>query len=187
MTSCPQCLDEYEDGVSHCAVCGLSLAEPAPPPPLDARLGLFHPAIADLVAALLERRGIAYQRFADAEQVEIVVAHAWRDDVRAELTLNWADLIRRLPEEDRRSVLAGGGAQPGWRDAPQGAWIDRQGRIQVDASPQDTAAEDARRTVGPVLAWVGAGLLLGAWYFEAGVALALVGLGAVVVGLFLPQ
>lgn len=186
MSACPRCLDEYEEGVTRCASCGRGLGDGAD----DLRqslVGTFHPAVAGRVTALLERRGVPYATDADDDRVAIAVDREWRDELRAELALTWEDVVARLEEDDRRAVVTAGGPQPGWFDAPRDAWIDRQGRIQVEATPDETAAEDARRTLGPVLAGVGLVLLLLSWYTDAGLGLALAGVAALAVGLLLPR
>lgn len=189
---CPQCQDEYEPGVGTCADCDLPLVPAGQPLPpwVDAHLGTFHPAVAGEIAAILRRRRIAFDELTDAEAgVEVVVDREWRDDLRAELVLSWNELLGQLPPQERAEVAAAGGHQPGWYDAPRGAWIDRQGRLQVDPSEREQLAEDQGRRLGPTLVTAGAVLLLLGWYgWGSTRSLALLAGGLLVVaGLLLPH
>lgn len=188
MPVCPRCRDEYEDGVERCADCDVPLVPAGVPipPQVDAVLGRFHPSVAAPVIDVLERRGIAHEpRPVDERTLELVVDREFRDDLRAELVLNWSALVAALAEEERAEIGDTGGAQPGWYDAPQGAWMDAQGRLQVERTVEEELEADARRTVGPTLAVLGGVLLVfGLW---GGSELAAVtGVGALVVGLLLP-
>lgn len=198
---CPVCHDEYEPDVVRCVDCDVPLlAGDVPlPPRVDALLGTFHPALADRIQALVSHRGIAAEAVpapspgddppGARDRVEVIVDREWRDDLRAELVVSWSDLVGRLPEEDRLEVVALGGPQPGWYDPPRGAWIDRQGRLQVDPTDDEVEEADAGRVVGPALLAVGGVLLLFAWY-EGGSSQAIavvLGLGLIGVGLFMPR
>lgn len=187
--TCPVCGDEYEEGVVECADCGVPLAPPdhAPAPRTDALLGTFHPVPAQQVLAMLERRGIPHDSVEADGRVEVLVERQWRDDLRAELAVNWTDLVARLPQEQMYEVLSGGGKQPGWYDAPQGGWVDRAGRLKVDADTTEHLEQDASRTVGPALVGTGAVLLLMGWYIGGAEWMVVLGIGLVLVGLFLPR
>jgi hypothetical protein len=185
---CPRCLDEYDPGVATCAACGeLLLADDATPGPLvDARLGRFHPAVADRLEGTLRHRRIAHRRIDRDDETELLVDRAWRDDLRAELALTWAQVVHGLPEDRSLAVLRLGGASPGWFDAPRGGWVDRAGRLVVDSEDHETA-EGTARLAGPALATIGAVLLLLGWYVGAEPVVVLAGLALTIVGLLLPR
>lgn len=190
MPVCPVCRDEYEDHVVRCADCAVDLVAPGEPvPPVtDARLGTFHPAVLPSVIALLDRRGIEHDALPVAEdRIEVLVERGWRDDLRAELALHWTDLVAALPPEQRSPVMADGGQQPGWFDAPRGAWVDRQGRLQVDAGEDELLEEDASRQLGPSLLVLGLVLLVFGWYADASAGVVVLGLGLALVGVLLPR
>jgi hypothetical protein len=191
---CPSCRDEYEPHVRTCATCGIPLVPtdaaapaPTPLPQAGARLGSFHPAVAASILALLDRRGIAHDERTEEGRVTVLVDREWRDDVRAELTITWGDLVRRLPEEEAVEVLAAGGPNPGWYDPPRGGHVDRQGRLVVDVDDGEDAEDDAARVVGPALLTVGALLLVIGWYVLDSGAVSVAGLGLVLLGLFTPR
>lgn len=188
---CPRCHDEYEPGVARCVHCHVPLvpsSEPLPPR-VDARLGRFHPVVAERIVADLDRRGVGHRTATDDDGVVVTVDRAHRDDLRAELVVNWNGLVGRLPPDDRLDVLAAGGAQPGWYDAPRGAWVDRQGRLQVEPGEDEVELEDARRTVGPMLLTLGVVLALFGWYGggSSREVVILVGMAMVVAGVFTPR
>jgi hypothetical protein len=188
---CPACDDDYEDHVRVCPDCGSELVPddtPRTPPAaaVDARLGRFHPLMVGSVTSLLYRRGLSYVTEESADAVTVLVERAWRDDLRAELTLSWGDLVRRLDEETAATVLATGGSAPGWFDPPTGGHVDRAGRLVVDLADEDEDADSARM-VGPALLALGAMLTLGGWYLIGSDAVTVVGLGLVVLGLFIPR
>lgn len=188
MPVCPRCHDEYREGVERCAECGVDLLpDGAPVPPrVDAVLGRFHPVAAAPVVDVLERRGIAYERRElDGDRVELVVDREFRDDLRAELVLNWSGLIASLEPEERADIDGGGDGHPGWFDAPRGAWMDAQGRLQVERTVEEELEADARRTLGPSLAALGAVLVLFGWWGGSELAVVL-GVVLLVVGLLLP-
>lgn len=189
MPTCPRCHDEYEPGVGRCATCDLPLvADGVPlPPRVDALLGVFHPVAADPVVALLARRGIAHDVVPSGDTVEVIADRAWRDDLRAELALTWGELVGGLDPESRGILLTAGGPLPGWLDAPEGAWVDRDGRVQVDGAHGEAEEADARRTVGPVMAAIGAVLVVFGWYAGAGAGVVVAGVGLLLVGLLLPR
>jgi hypothetical protein len=188
---CPVCRDEFEPDVDRCAECDVDLvaADVPLPPRVDALLGTFHPAVAERILELVSHRRIAADAVPAGDRVEIIVDRDWRDDLRAEFVLRWSELIGRLPEEERLEVGALGGSHPGWFDPPQGAWIDRQGRLQVDPTEDEVAEDEARRVVGPALISIGVVLLLYGWYDGgSSQAMAMVlGLGSIGVGLFVPR
>jgi hypothetical protein len=182
---CPACQDEYEPHVRECVACGLPLLaehQAAPPAP-DTRLGTFDPLAAQAVLDLLGERSIAAETVTHDEDVEVLVERQWRDDLRAELTMTWTEVVRRLPEEQAHRVLARGGLQPGWLDPPRGGWVDRDGRTIVDVESD----HDDARVVGPAMAVCGAILLIIAWYAGLGAGLVVAGLALAVVGLLLPR
>lgn len=154
----------------------------------DALLGTFHPIPAAHVVALLEQRGIPHETAEVGARVEVFVDREWRDDVRAELAVNWHDLVRQLEPEELAEVRAASqGNQPGWYDAPEGAWIDRQGRLKVDPHAEEALEEDASRKLGPALAGLGAVFLLFGWYTDGSAWLYVLGTLIGLVGLFLPR
>lgn len=124
----------------------------------------------------------------DLTEVTIRVQPEYRDDLRSELAVNWSDIIGRLPADEMYAVLAAGGTQAGWFDGPTGAWVDRQGRIQVEAA-EDELASDADRMLGPSLAVIGAILVIfGLWAGGSSKELiVIVGAGLLATGLFLPR
>jgi hypothetical protein len=200
---CPRCLDDYEPHVRRCATCHLDLvpAEQLPddhapelqdPPPRPGsaalaaqHLGRFHPTMATQVLALLEARGIdaAVQRHDD--HTAVAVPGTWRDDVRAELVLRWDELLAGLEADDAPAVLAAGGHAPGWFDAPLGGHIDRDGKLVVDAPTEDDA--DGSRTLGPAMIAGGAIIAVSGWQVVELPTLVLIGIGLIVLGLFLPR
>ena len=193
MPACPVCRDEFEDDVDVCPVDEEVLVpvDELPPPRVDdAQLGLFHPAVVLLVQRWLTANQTGFRTVeVDDRRVELRVGEDVRDDLRASLTLNYAGFVRALEPEARQALVAAGAAgdHPGWHDAPQGAWVDDEGRLRVEASPEEEAVHDASRTVGPALVVVGVILLLLAWVagFDAGPVL--LGISAIVLGLLLPR
>lgn len=174
-----------------CAVCGTDLvpsdAPVVPDPPIaDARLGRFHPAVADGVLRLLGKREIAHRAFPRDDEVEIHVDATYREDVRAELTLTWGELLRLVDEDRRLEVQQLGGSAPGWFDAPRGGYIDRAGRLVV-ADDEEDSETDASRMVGPALLTAGAIAVVGGWYLVDSAALMVIGIGLVLLGLFVPR
>lgn len=192
---CPVCRDEFEPGIATCpdhgAVLVPEVTDVATAPRADALLGRFHPDVADVLLALLRRRGIAHEVLhlgdtpvttgpgelgldadpvrapaTSADGVEIVVDEEHRDDLRAELVVNWQELVSGLPEERMYAVLREGGNLPGWRNAPTSSWVDREGRLQVSFDEEDAEA-DAGRVLGPALALLGVFLILIGWYAGA--------------------
>lgn len=189
---CPRCHDEYEDAVTTCSSCGVLLV--GDDVPLDAavaagpaaRLGTFDAVVVPAVVAVLDEHGIVHETRTTSGGVEVLVPVAWRDDLRAELTLNWSEVVRRLDEDDVLAVLALGGSAPGWQDAPRGGYVDRSGRLVV-AVDDDEAEDDAARVVGPALLTIGAVLVVLGWYVldSAGVIAAGIVLG--IAGLVVPR
>lgn len=190
MPTCPRCRDEYVDGVDTCPSCGVpTVPDDQPlPPQVDRVLGTFHPLLAARVQAILDRRGIAYDALPlEGDRVEVVVDREFRDDLRAELAVNWQGLVSSLDADDMYAVLGAGGTQPGWYDAPQSAWIDREGRLQVEAAGHEEDEAEARRVYGPMLVVLGAILALFGWYAGASETFVLLGVMMVAVGVFLPR
>lgn len=161
---------------------------PLPPEPAgvpDTRLGVFHPTIATALLDLLSERGTPHETVTRDRGLEIVVPRQERDDLRAELSVDWSTRIAELDEEQRSDVRWQGGEYPGWLDPPEGGYIDREGRLVVDA--KDDREADASRTLGPMLAVIGAGLLLGTWYFGLGMGAGFLGVALLVFGLLVPR
>jgi hypothetical protein len=200
---CPRCFDDFEPHVRRCATCNLDLVSaerlpddrapelqhPAPRPRPVAlaaqHLGRFHPTMATQVLALLEARGIDATVQRRDDHTEVAVPGASRDDVRAELVLRWDELLAGLEPDDAPEVLAAGGLTPGWFDAPLGGHIDRDGRLVVDAPTEDDA--DGSRTLGPAMIAGGAIIAVSGWQVVDLPALVLIGIGLIVLGLFLPR
>lgn len=183
---CPVCQDEYEPDVRSCAGCGVSLVPDGSPVPVrtDARLGEFHPVAARAVTALLDRRGIAHATQLHDERATLLVEPDWRDELRAELAIRWGELVRSLPYEEFQEVTRSGGRQPGWFDAPEGGWIDREGRMLVDSGEEE---DGDNRLLGPVLLTLGAVLAGFAWYADAGAGIVFAGLALAIFGLLSPR
>ncbi len=186
---CPNCHDEYEAGTLACAECDVPLVPdgvevPAATAPVDARLGRFHPAVADRISELLFRRGIEHDLVVEAEGVRILVQPDQRDDLRAELTLTWGDVVRRLPDQQASEVLSAGGSNPGWYDAPRGGHVDRQGRLVVDL---DDGTDDDARVIGPAMLTAGAILAVVGFYVLDTAAVTAAGIALAVAGLLLPR
>lgn len=182
---CPDCGDEYQPGIEVCADCRVPLGAGVSPAP-DRLLGTFHPLAADTLMGLLAERGIAHRAAREGEAVRVLVEDTWRDPLRAELTVGWRELVGRLPRDEMEEVLAQGGRQPGWYDAPRGGWIDRAGRLKV-AHQQEEREDDATRTVGPAMALAGAVLVLLGWYAAGPGWMPTLGLVLIVLGLLLPR
>lgn len=190
MPACPVCRDDFEDDVEVCPVDGVALVArdllPAPVDP-EASLGVFHPAVAVVVAELATRRGAPVRLVEiDAARVELRVPAPIRDRLRADLTVGWGSVLEALPDEAHDGVRAVGDRLPGWHDAPGGAWVDGRGRLRVEASPDEEEVLDASRRVGPALAAAGAVGLLLAWVTDGGEVLWLTAGAALVLGLLLP-
>lgn len=180
-----------------CVDCGVALVSATSAPPVDeARLGRFDAPVAHAIADLLADRGIRvrvhpHDPWEAGERIlEVLVPSEQRDELRAELVVGWPSILRRLDPDTQLAVRASRSHLPGWDDAPDGAWIDRDGRLQVSRAPDEEAAEDAQRTVGPALVGIAALLLLFAWYADhSGLRLmaAIAGIGLLVIGAFLPR
>lgn len=189
---CPRCLAEYEPHVVRCADCGIDLVAEVPAGPLPAAgppapLGTFHAAMAQRIEVLLSERGIAYEAREQPSGIRVLVDPDWRDELRAELTLAWGDLVRGLPEEDAVEVLASGGHAPGWFDAPRGGHVDRAGRLVVGVGDEEEAAEDAARLAGPAMLAAGAIMVVSGWYVFDSTALTVAGVALLIFGLFSPK
>lgn len=190
MPTCPVCRDEFEDDVDVCPTDGVPLVAPEelPPPPLEeASLGVFHPAVAVVVRAIAARREVPTRAVAvDDARVELRVPEAARDALRAELAVHWSSVVAAVPPEQQQDLRGVGHRLVGWHDAPGGAWVDREGRVRVEASPDEEATVDASRRVGPALAAAGVVGLLLAWTGDGSGALWVVSVAALVLGLLLP-
>lgn len=190
MPTCPSCLDQYDDGVDRCHACGVPLVpdDAELPAQVDRLLGTFHVAVVDRVLAILSRRGIAHEAVpVDHDRVEVVVDRTFRDDLRAELAMNWEGIVASLDREVVADMALAGAPQPGWFDAPTSAWVDRDGRLQVDAGGDEEAMEEAGRLWGPTLVVIGVVVGLFGWYGQGSSALLVLGLCMAGLGLFLPR
>ena len=190
MPTCPRCHDEYTSQVEVCASCGVRLVpdDVALPPRVDRVLGTFHPLLVGRITAMLERRRIAHQTMpAGDDRVEVLVDREHRDDLRAELTVNWDGIVNSLDVDDRTEVVTSGARQPGWFDAPTSAWVDRQGRLQVDTGDEEDAIADASRLWGPSLVVIGVVVGLFGWYGQSSSGLLVLGLLMAGVGMFIPR
>jgi hypothetical protein len=195
MKRCPECQDDHEDESLVCGSCGVVLYEiddsgfmiEGPPPPVaaaDARLGTFHPAVAERIAELLYRRAIAHTVVERDDAAEVRIDVDWRDDLRTELTLTWSEIVGHLDDEVARDVRARGGRAPGWYDAPQGGHIDRTGKLVVSAVEDD---DDEARVIGPILLTTGAILCVVGWYVLDSGGVLTAGLALALLGLFTPR
>lgn len=194
MMRCPECLDDHEDGTLVCGSCHVVLHEVDPsgaivgtaatPSRAGIRLGRFHPRVADRIADLLDDRAIAHTVAVRDDHVEVRVDPQWRDDVRAELTLTWTDILGGLEPGLAADLRATGGRAPGWFDAPEGGHVDRAGRLVVASTEDD---EDEGRVVGPALLAAGAILAILGWYVADSSAVTVSGLALVLLGLFTPR
>lgn len=155
-------------------------------PRADALLGRFHPVMADRLEGMLVHRKVTHRRVDRDDDVELYVERGYRDDLRAELALTWSQLVHALPEDRILEVLALGGASPGWHDAPQGGWVDRAGKLVVDAEDREVEADTAR-LAGPAMVTIGAVLLLLGWYVGADAVIVLAGVALLIFGLLLPR
>ncbi len=174
-----------------CADCAVALVDPdhegeaeVQPaiPQVDARLGRFHPPVADLVARVLERRAIAHTMRLHDDAVEVLVDRAWRDDLRTEFAVSWDEMLRGLDDSSVAELRELGGNAPGWFDAPRGGHVDRLGRMVVEVDDEDRDADESR-VVGPALLTGGVVLAGAGWFLleasgivAAGILLALLGL-----------
>jgi len=185
------CRDEFEDHVQRCPTDDEALVpvDQLPPPPIrQAQLGLFHPATVLLVQRFLSTKQVPVRTIeVDDQRVELWVPGDVRDDLRAGLTLNWSGFLQALEPDAQAEVAHLGGHHPGWYDAPQGAWIDDDGRLRVDPSPDEEAAADASRTIGPALVVAGVIVLLLSWFTGFSGGSVLLGGSAIVLGLLLPR
>ena len=190
---CPNCGDEYEPGMVRCADCDVPLvgldeeAEPVMPPvEVDTRLGRFHPAVGDLIAGVLDRRSIPHRLRRHDDEMEVLVERAWRDDLRTEFAVSWNEMLRGLDESLTEEVRTLGGNAPGWFDAPRGGYVDRTGRMVVEADDDDRQA-DAARVIGPGLMTIGAITIATGWLLLSSPALVVLGIGLAIAGLFTPR
>lgn len=189
MPVCPRCHDEYTSA-EVCTTCRIPLVADGAtlPPQVDRLLGTFHPLVADRVIAVLTRRGIAHDALPSGDDhVEVVVDGAYRDDLRAELTINWDGVVNSLDVDDRATVIATGVRHPGWWDAPTSAWVDRDGRLQVDAGQESEDMAEAGRQWGPTLMVIGTVAGIFGWYGQGNTTILVLGLFVAAVGVFLPR
>lgn len=193
MPACPVCRDDFEDDVRVCPTHGevlVARADLPPPPVRDAQLGLFHPTVVLLVQRWLTANQTRFRTVeVDDQRVELRVPEDVRDDLRASLTLNWTGFVRALEPDARQQLVEDGatGDHAGWLDAPRGAWVDDDGRLRVEASPDEEATRDAARTIGPGLVIAGVIVLLLAWVTGFDEGPVLLGVSAIVLGLLLPR
>lgn len=189
MKTCPSCGDEFHDDVTSCPDCRLPLIGEGEDvlPPLDAVLGTFHPLVGERVVGLLKRRSLRHEVMPFDDRVEVLMDRATRDLLRAELSMAWTELVGQLPHDSLFEVLAAGAPQPGWFDPPTGAWVDRDGQVKVEGSPEEAAEQDARRIIGPSLAVIGLVLGLFGWYAGDSGALAVLGIALLAAGVLLPR
>ena len=211
---CPSCLDEYEPHIERCATCRVPLASDedieaaggdvtadedvpsglrarsaagasrVPDAPREVRLGTFEPVVAPAVRRRLDEDGHDYTVVEHDDHVEVLIDRDERDAVRGKLTVDWEELVEDLDEEVFERL--GGGAAPGWFDAPQGGYIDRDGNLVVDRHDGDDEFESSR-VLGPGMLVAGAAVgILGFWLLESGPLLVL-GIIMVVIGLFSPR
>ncbi len=153
-----------------------------------APVGRFDPAAAELAEDLVVQRGFLPERRSVGDAVEVLVDPAVRDSLRAELAVNWPALLANLPPKER-ALLTGDG-MPGWRDAPEGAWVDREGRLRVSLGRDEEDVEDASRMLGPALVAAAMLLALLAWYAGDGLLRLVAAIGAAglgLVGLLIPR
>lgn len=192
MPACPVCRDQFEDDVRVCPTDDEVLVpvDQLPPERIgDAHLGLFHPSVVLLVQRWLTAQQSRFRTVeVDDHRVELWVPEDVRDDLRAALTLHWTEFVRTLEPEAQQLVAEhGSDHHPGWYDAPQGAWVDDDGRLRVEPSPDEVAVEDASRTIGPGLVIAGVIILLLAWVTGWDAGPVLLGGSAIVLGLLLPR
>lgn len=190
MPTCPNCHDEYAAGAARCATCDVELVPDGHdlPPRVDRLLGVFHPALEERLTAMLQRRGVAHDVLpVDEGRVEVVVDREFRDDLRAELAVNWQGIVSSLDREVVVELVREGGTQPGWYDAPTSAWVDREGRLQVDDGGEGEAMAEAGRLWGPTLMVIGVVVGLFGWYGQGSGPLLVLGLAMAGLGLFLPR
>lgn len=188
---CPSCAAEYQPGVTVCAECEVPLvASRSLVPPATAHLGRFHAAMADEVAGFARRRGIE----PETERAELgvsmrVPAHR-RDGLRADLVVAWPSLVGALEPEEQEEVRRLEGPLSGWHDAPDGMWVDREGRLRANPPREEEEAADAERALGPALLVIGLIVLLVAWYVGPGLlrlVAAIGGLSLLMLGVFAPR
>ncbi len=195
MKRCPECHDDHEDTALVCGSCGVRLHEvdaagvmigsaSGPVASADARLGTFHPAVAERIAELLYRRAITHSVVERDDAAEVRIDVDWRDDLRTELTLSWNDIVGRLDPEVAQQVKATGGRAPGWYDAPQGGYIDRTGKMVVSAVEDD---DDEARIIGPILLTTGGILGVVGWFVLDSGGLVTAGIALALLGLFTPR
>ena len=189
---CPRCHDEYQDHVTQCATCGCALVSDGAPEPVvveprTQHLGRFHPAIVPEITRLLDRRGIHYELRRSDDDVEVMVSGEWRDDLRAELTMTWAELLGRVDPAVAIGLSSGGGSAPGWHDAPRGGYVDRVGRLVVEPGEVEEQETDAARVIGPALLTAGAIAAIAGWYLLDVEALVVIGVLLALIGVLTPR
>lgn len=190
---CPSCGAEYEPHVRTCPDCDVALvSDPALIAPPTAHLGRFHPAVALEVAEFAGRRGIepTIASAEDGDGLTIHVPTSRRDGLRADLMVAWPSLFSELDPEDQEVVRGLRGPLAGWYDAPDGVWVDREGRLRAAPPREEEEAADADRALGPALVAIGMIVLVVAWYVGPGLlrlVAAIVGLAMVLLGLFAPR
>ena len=190
---CPTCGDEYRDGVERCVDCDVALvpagATTTVAVPSRARLGRFHPALVDVVRARASGRVARIETTLHDDGVDIHVERGAEDRLRAELAVEWEQLLSQVDPEERAEVMASGDRLPGWLDPPDGIWVDREGALRADTSRLDP--DQGTRAAGPALISAGGLLLVAAWYVGEGglgtLVATIIGLAVVLVGVFTPR
>ena len=215
---CPSCGDEYERALETCTTCGVALVDEDAPHAVDtvdaagavkdaapsrssadhtgarsagatAVVGRFDPALATAVAEAVRDLGVEPTIEHEDGVCIVAVPSDARDGLRAHLAARYRTVLDRLDDEGFVALEEYRGPLPGWLDAPDGAWVDRAGRLHVAVPDEEEIAADDRRTLGPALVGLGLVLALLGWY--AGGDLRAAGLVAcvplVVVGLMLPR
>lgn len=188
---CPSCAAEYRPEITVCPDCEVPLvADRSSIPPPTAHLGRFHLAVAEEVAAFARRRGIEPRTEPTEIGVEIRVPAHRRDGLRADLMVAWPSLVGAMEPEEQEEVRRLEGPLAGWHDAPEGVWVDREGRMRASAPREEEETADAERVLGPALLAIGLIVLLVAWYVGPGLLRlvgAIAGLGLLLLGMFAPR
>lgn len=188
---CPSCGAEYRPDIRTCPDCDAALvSDPALIAPPTAHLGRFHPVMAREVAVFAGRRGIDPILEDDLDAIAVRVPADRRDGLRADLVIAWPSLFSELEPEEQDEVRQLTGPLAGWHDAPEGVWVDRQGRLRAAPPREEEEAADADRALGPAMVAIGMIVLVVAWYVGPGLlrlVAAISGLGLVLAGLFAPR
>lgn len=155
---CPLCADEFEEGIALCTNCSVPLLPPGVSAPARTRhLGRFARPVGERVLSLLGAKSILYDVEERDDELAVRVDAEWRDDVASQLYTGWIELLMGLDRDVAYGIFEQGGTHPGWHDAPDEAWTDRQGRLKVDVEAADA---DGARAIGPALLVLGLALVL---------------------------